>query len=94
MYDLPCIGLLEMTVSLHYGTESGMEFSITDDGGLIVSGNIHSSMDMEKLNFKPPVEETTNFVVRRKDVYKELAVQGYQYKNHFQGILCTDVTGV
>jgi len=93
---MPKEGTVKFSITIFKGTG---DFEICEAGTTVASGNIHVSEAIEKDQLKlplpsiPPTNEEI-LPLNTKDVYKELRLRGYEYRdNYFQGIKSCDNYG-
>jgi len=92
---MPKEGTVKFSITIFEGAG---DFEICEAGTIVVSGNVHVSEAIEKdqLKLPPPlipVDEET-LPLNTKDVYKELRLRGYEYRDIFQGIKSCDNYGI
>ncbi|XP_039306405.1 fatty acid synthase-like [Solenopsis invicta] len=93
---MPKEGMMKFSITIFEGTG---DFEICEAGTIVVSGNVHASKAIEKDQLKlppPPIPPTDNEILplNAKDIYKELKLRGYEYRDIFQGIKSCDNYGV
>ncbi|XP_011695797.1 PREDICTED: fatty acid synthase [Wasmannia auropunctata] len=92
---MPKEGTVKFSITIFQGTG---DFEICEADTVVVSGNIHVSETIEKDQLKlppppmPPNDEET-LPLNTKDIYKELRLRGYEYRDIFQGIKSCDNYG-
>ncbi|KAG5306378.1 FAS synthase, partial [Pseudoatta argentina] len=85
-------GTVKFSITIFEGTG---DFEICEAGAIVVSGNVRASETIEKDQLKlppppiPPTDEET-LPLNTKDIYKELRLRGYEYRDIFQGIKSCD----
>ncbi|XP_039308272.1 fatty acid synthase [Solenopsis invicta] len=95
---MPKEGTVKFSITIFEGTG---DFEICEAGTIVVSGNVHASEAIEKdqLKLQPPPIPSTDadgdiLPLNAKDIYKELRLRGYEYRDIFQGIKSCDNYGV
>lgn len=94
---MPKEGTVKFSIAIFQGTG---DFEICETGAIVVSGNVRVSEAIEKDQLKlspPPIPPTTNdqiLPLNTKDIYKELRLRGYEYRDTFQGIKSSDNYGI
>lgn len=91
---MPKEGTVKFSIIIFKGTG---DFEICENNAVVVSGNIRVSEDIEKDQLKLPPLPFTNekaLPLNTKDVYKELRLRGYEYRDIFQGIKSCDNYGI
>ncbi|XP_039311877.1 fatty acid synthase-like isoform X2 [Solenopsis invicta] len=92
---MPKERMVKFSITIFEGTG---DFEICEAGTIVVSGNVHASKAIEKdqLKLPPPPPPTDNEILplNAKDIYKELRLRGYEYRDIFQGIKSCDNYGV
>ncbi|XP_011870702.1 PREDICTED: fatty acid synthase-like [Vollenhovia emeryi] len=93
---MPKEGTVKFSITIFNGMG---DFEICEAGTTVVSGNIRVSENIEKDQLKlapPPTPATTKetLPLSTKDIYKELRLRGYEYRDIFQGIKSCDNYGV
>ncbi|XP_018397404.1 PREDICTED: fatty acid synthase [Cyphomyrmex costatus] len=89
---MPKEGTVKFSITIFEGTG---DFEICEAGAIVVSGNIRASEAIEKNQLKlppppiPPIDEDI-LPLNTKDIYKELRLRGYEYRDIFQGIKSCD----
>ncbi|XP_018303406.1 fatty acid synthase [Mycetomoellerius zeteki] len=89
---MPKEGTVKFSITIFEGTG---DFEICEAGTIVVSGNVRASETIEKDQLKlppppiPPTDEET-LPLNTKDIYKELRLRGYEYRDIFQGIKSCD----
>lgn len=72
------------------------EFELKESNQLVASGQVSTSatIDKELLNLVSPKTKKNEFLpLKSAEVYKELRLKGYDYKDPFRGIQLIDNTG-
>lgn len=72
------------------------EFELKESNEIVASGQIRASdtVDKELLNLVPSKTKSGKFLpLKSSDIYKELRLKGYDYKEPFRGIKSIDNTG-
>ncbi|XP_071632956.1 fatty acid synthase [Temnothorax longispinosus] len=93
---MPKEGTVKFSITIFKGTG---DFEICETDAIVVSGNVRVSETIEKHQLKlpppsvPPTTEET-LPLNTKDIYKELKLRGYEYRDIFQGIKSCDNYGV
>ncbi|KAL0116142.1 hypothetical protein PUN28_011183 [Cardiocondyla obscurior] len=93
---MPKEGTVKFSITIFKGTG---DFEICEAGTIVVSGNIRASEAIEKDQLKlpppptPPSDEEV-LPLNSKDIYKELRLRGYEYRDIFQGIKSCDNYGI
>ncbi|XP_049273450.1 fatty acid synthase [Rhipicephalus sanguineus] len=88
---VPETGTFRIAVTIMY---SSGEFEVCEEGTVVVSGSIRvanagaSAADME---LPAASSENTTYELDAEDVYRDLAVRGYDYQGDFRGILKADL---
>lgn len=85
---MPKEGTVKFSIIIFEGTG---DFEICETGTTVVSGNVRVSETIEKDQLKlqpPPVSSTDKEILplNTTDIYKELRLRGYEYRDIFQGI--------
>lgn len=85
---MPREGAVKFSINIFEGTG---DFEICEAGSVAVSGKIRASENIEKeqLELPPPPTPPANketLPLNTKDIYKELRLRGYEYRDIFQGI--------
>lgn len=86
------IGAIKFTLNV---LSSG-EFELRESGEIVASGQIKASnaVDKELLNLASPKMKKDEYLpLESTEVYKELRLKGYDYKNKFRGIQLIDNIG-
>ncbi|XP_039303879.1 fatty acid synthase [Solenopsis invicta] len=89
-------GTVKFSITIFEGTG---DFEICEAGTIVVNGNVQASEAIEKdqLELLPPSIPLTDdeiLPLTAKDIYKELRLRGYEYRDIFQGIKSCDNYGV
>ncbi|XP_008826418.1 fatty acid synthase [Nannospalax galili] len=92
---LPQTGTVPLEVRL---LEASRAFEVSENGNLIVSGNVYHWEDPNSEFFNhpedlSPPESMPASHLTQADVYKELRLRGYDYGPHFQGIFEASLGG-
>lgn len=75
---------------------SSGEFALKESDEIVASGQIKASFvsDKELLDLASPKTKKDEFLpLESSDIYKELRLKGYDYKDSFRGIKLIDNTG-
>ncbi|XP_011880252.1 PREDICTED: fatty acid synthase-like, partial [Vollenhovia emeryi] len=93
---MPKEGAVKFSITIFKGTG---DFEIYETGTIIVSGNIRVSESIEKDQMKlppPPTPPTSKEILplNTNDIYKELRLRGYVYRDVFRGIKSCDNYGI
>ncbi|KYN15123.1 PREDICTED: fatty acid synthase-like [Trachymyrmex cornetzi] len=90
---MPKEGTVKFSITIFEGTG---DFEICEAGATVVSGSVRASKNIEKDQLKlpppPPIPSTNDetLPLNAKDIYKELRLGGYEYRDIFQGIKSCD----
>ncbi|XP_028050812.1 fatty acid synthase [Monomorium pharaonis] len=93
---MPKEGTVKFSITIFEGTG---DFEICEAGTVVVNGNVRVSKAIEKdqLNLPPlsisPIDKEI-LPLNTKDIYKELKLRGYEYRDIFQGIKSCDNYGI
>lgn len=91
---LPHNGEVKFIVNI--SKQSG-NFEIFEGGSVVATGKIRISKDIS-LEFvnpeEPELPQDQYLPLSREDIYKECHLRRYMYKEHFQGVIQTDVYGL
>ncbi|XP_011872608.1 PREDICTED: fatty acid synthase-like [Vollenhovia emeryi] len=87
---LPIKGTVKLSITIFKGTG---DFEICEGDTIVVSGNVRVSESIEKDQLTLPSISPANkeiLPLNTKDIYKELRLRGYEYRDIFQGIKSCD----
>lgn len=89
---MPKSGPVKFSINIFDGTG---DFEVCEANTVAVSGNIRASSDIRRDQLTLPALSADKEVLplNTKDIYKELRLRGYEYRDVFQGIVSSDSYG-